>query len=86
MPARGTRSASPATVIRTGGADGLMVVPIRPGGRWAALRALHQGMQRLREAGLSPVLAFVIALAEDGRMVRGRDPAAAMFVLGYRSA
>lgn len=85
MPARGTRTLSRATLIRTGGADGLMVAPIRPAGRWGALRALHQGMQRLREAGAKPALAFVIALAEDGRIVRGRDPAAAMFVLGYRS-
>lgn len=84
MPANGRRSS--ATLIRTADADGLMVASVRPGGRWAALRALHQGMARLRNAGLSPDLAFVVALADDGRVVAGRDPEASVFLLGYRTA
>jgi hypothetical protein len=84
MPAR-TRSSS-ATIIRTSTVDGLMVAALRPGGRWAALRALHQGMARLRQAGLQPWLSFVIAIAEDGRIVPGRDPEARVFLLGYRTA
>jgi hypothetical protein len=83
MPAK-TRSSS-ATIIRTSAADGLMLAAVRPGGRWAALRALHQGMARLRQAGLRPWLSFVIAIAEDGRIVRGRDPEASVFLLGYRT-
>jgi hypothetical protein len=42
-------------------------------------------MARLREAGLRPGLSFVFALAEDGRIVPGRDPEASVFVLGYRA-
>ncbi len=86
MPARIARGADRATIARTTPADGLMVAPIRTGGRWAALRALHEGMHRLRYDGLRPALSFVIAIAEDGRIVPGRDPAAAIFILGYRAA
>jgi hypothetical protein len=85
MPARTARGAARATIARTTTADGLMVAPIRAGGRWAALRALHEGMHRLRDDGLKPALSFVIAIAEDGRIVPGRDPAAVLFVLGYRA-
>jgi hypothetical protein len=84
MPARTAPVA--ATIVRTSAADGLMMAPIRKGGAWAALRALHEAMARLREAGARPGLSFVIALAEDGRIVHGRDPDASVFLLGYRSA
>jgi hypothetical protein len=86
MPARTARGAARATIARTTPADGLMLAPIRTGGRWAALRALHEGMHNLRDQGLQPALSFVIAIAEDGRIVPGRDPAAALFILGYRAA
>jgi hypothetical protein len=43
-------------------------------------------MARLRQAGLQPWLSFVIAIAEDGRIVPGRDPEARVFLLGYRTA
>jgi hypothetical protein len=43
-------------------------------------------MARLRQAGLRPWLSFVIAIAEDGRIVPGRDPEASVFLLGYRTA
>jgi hypothetical protein len=33
-----------------------------------------------------PDLAFVVALADDGRVVAGRDPEASVFLLGYRTA
>jgi hypothetical protein len=62
-----------------------MLAPVSARGRWAALRALHEGMARLREAGLRPGLSFVFALADDGRIVPGRDPEASVFVLGYRA-
>jgi hypothetical protein len=84
MPAKTTRSS--ASIIRTSPADGLMVAAVRPGGRWSALRALHEGMARLRQGGLRPDLSFVVALADDGRIVPGRDPEASVFLLGYRSA
>jgi hypothetical protein len=84
MPAR-AGGATRAVVIRTGAADGLLIAPIGSTGRWAALRALHQAMQRLRENGSRPSLSFVIAIAEDGRIVPGRDPSASVFLLGYRS-
>jgi hypothetical protein len=84
MPARSTRASVRATILPTG-ADGLILPPVGPRGRWAALRALHRGMARLREAGLRPGLSFVLALAEDGRIVPGRDPQASVFVLGYRA-
>jgi hypothetical protein len=85
MPARTARGAGRATIVRTGTADGLMLAPIRPRGRWAALRALHRGMHELRGEGMQPVLSFVIALAQDGRIVPGRDPEASIFLLGYRA-
>jgi hypothetical protein len=84
MPARSTRALPRATILRTG-ADGLMLAPVGARGRWAALRALHQGMARLRETGLRPRLSFVFALADDGRIVAGRDLDASVFVLGYRA-
>ena len=86
MPARTARGSTRATIARTSAADGLMLAPIRTSGRWAALRALHEGMHRLRAEGLQPALSFVIAIADDGRIVPGRDPAAALFILGYRAA
>ena len=85
MPARTARGAPRATIARTTAADGLMLAPIRGGGRWAALRALHEGMHHLRDQGLQPTLSFVMAIAEDGRIVPGRDPATALFILGYRT-
>jgi hypothetical protein len=54
------------------------------GGAWEALRGLHAAMADLRGGGLFPKLTFVYAIAEDGRLVHGRHPDAAIFVLGYR--
>lgn len=80
MPANTTSSATvPAKV-----ADGLLVAPIGTRGRWAALRSLRAGMAALRDAGEQPVLHFVMALSEDGRLVSGRSPDASIFVLAYR--
>ena len=63
--------------------DGMMVVPATDG-PWRALRDLHGAMATMREQGLAPRLTFVHTLATDGRLVEGRDPDAAAFVLGYR--
>jgi hypothetical protein len=41
-------------------------------------------MADMREQGLAPQLAYVHTLATDGRLVHGRHPDAAAFVLGYR--
>jgi hypothetical protein len=84
MPAKTTRSS--ARIIRMSPAEGLMVAGVRPGGRCSALRALHEGMARLRQDGLRPGLSFVVALAADGRIVPGRHPDASVFLLGYRTA
>ncbi|MGH2722898.1 MAG: hypothetical protein ACRDI0_01315 [Actinomycetota bacterium] len=81
MPA--SRSAS--TMARGQVADGLLVAPIGPRGRWAALRSLRAGMAALRDGGGRPALHFVLALSEDGRVVPGRSPDASLFVLAYRS-
>ena len=64
-------------------ADGIMLVPAAEG-PWQALRNLHGAMASMREQGLTPQLAFVQTLATDGRLVHGRHPDAAAFVLGYR--
>jgi hypothetical protein len=76
----------PATMHRTTAAraDGLLVAPVGSHGRWAALRALRDGMNGLRRGGIAPHLSFIVALARDGRIVPGKDPDAALFVLGYR--
>ncbi len=80
MPQINHKSAPAATTV-----DGLLLAPIGRRGRWAALRTLRAGMAELREAGLRPVLYFVMALAEDGRVVPGRSPDATLFLLGYRT-
>jgi hypothetical protein len=54
------------------------------GSPWQALRNLHGAMHDLRSMGLAPELTFVHTLATDGRLVHGRHPEAAAFVLGYR--
>ena len=64
--------------------DGLLMAPVRGHGPWEALRELHEAMAELREEGRAPELAFVYAIAGDGRIVPGRHPDAAVFVLGYR--
>ncbi len=66
-------------------ADGLLVAALGHRGRWSALRDLRAGMAELRQAGRDPSLSFVMALSGDGRVVAGRDPDVALFVLGYRS-
>lgn len=71
------------TAVPTKLAEGVLVAPIGPRGRWAALRALRAGMSELRNTGSRPVLRFVLALAEDGRVVSGRSPEAVLFVLAY---
>jgi hypothetical protein len=76
----------PATAnpITTGPADGFLLAPIGPRGRWAALTALRDGMNDLRQAGMAPHLSFIVALTRDGRVVGGRDTTAALYILGYR--
>ncbi len=64
--------------------DGLLTAHIGRRGRWAALRALRAAMYELREGGREPVLRFVMAVSADGRLVSGRSPEAALFLLGYR--
>lgn len=64
--------------------DGVLVAPLERGSRWAGLRALREGMSRLRDEGLRPTVAYVVALARDGRIVPARGGEAAIFLLGYR--
>ncbi len=73
------------TLDAAASADGLLLVPAG-GGPWQALRELHEAMSRLRSRGLAPRLTFVHTIATDGRLVHGRHPDAAAFVLGYRLA
>ncbi len=77
------RSSLTTTLDSAAEADGLLLVPAS-GGPWQALRDLHGAMAGMREQGLAPQLSFVHTLANDGRLVHGRDPDAAAFVLGYR--
>lgn len=79
------RSSLITTLDSSASADGLMLVPAADG-PWQALRDLHGAMAGMREQGLAPQLTFVHTLAEDGRLVHGRHPDAAAFVLGYRLA
>lgn len=79
MPANRT-PAPPVTDV----VDGLVTAPIGRRGRWEALRALRAAMHELRQAGRDPVIGFVMALSRDGRLVSGRSPDAALFLLGYR--
>ncbi|HWC32333.1 MAG TPA: hypothetical protein VG709_04320, partial [Actinomycetota bacterium] len=62
---------------------GLVTVPVGPTGKWGALRYLRSAMAEIRRTAGEPHLAFIVALASDGRVVSGRDPDAALFVLGY---
>jgi hypothetical protein len=64
--------------------DGILLAPVSGRGPWTALRELHGAMAGLRREGLTPELTFVHAIATDGRIVPGRHPEAAVFVLGYR--
>ena len=73
------------TLDSSASADGLLLVPAT-GGPWQALRELHEAMARMRSRGLAPTLTFVETIAHDGRLVNGRHPDAAAFVLGYRLA
>ncbi len=73
------------TLDTAASADGLLLVPAT-GGPWQALRDLHGEMARLRSRGLAPTLSFVETIAHDGRLVNGRHPDAAAFVLGYKLA
>ena len=66
------------------GADGLVLAPVAERGPWAALRALRTAMIELRRAGLFPAVSYVYAISGDGRIVPGRDPGAAVFLLAYR--
>ena len=79
------RSSLLTTLDSAASADGMMLVPATDG-PWQALRDLHGAMAGMREQGLAPQLTFVHTLAEDGRLVHGRHPDAAAFVLGYRLA
>ena len=64
--------------------DGLLVAPVSGRGPWRALRDLHNAMKELRRDGRAPKLSFVQTIASDGRLVGGRHPDAATFVMGYR--
>jgi hypothetical protein len=77
------RSPLMTTLNTVSAADGLLVVPAN-GGPWRALRDLHGAMSDMRGRGLAPSIAFVYTLAADGRLVHGRHPDAAAFILGYR--
>ena len=79
------RSPQPALLDSISSSDGVMVVSATDG-PWRALRDLHGAMANMREQGLAPRLTFVHTLATDGRLVHGRHPEAAAFVLGYRLA
>jgi hypothetical protein len=68
----------------TAPADGLLMASLERRGRWSALRDLRAGMAELRQAGEDPSLSFVMAVSRDGRLVGGRDPDVALFILGYR--
>lgn len=83
MPAD-RRSATSLAEAQVLAADGLVLAPILERGPWPALRALRTAMQELRRLGLSPVVSYVYAISREGRIVAGRDPAAAVFVLAYR--
>jgi hypothetical protein len=65
-------------------ADGLVLAPVTERGPWAALRALRTAMRDLRRLGLSPMVSYVYAISREGRIVAGRDPGAAVFLLAYR--
>jgi hypothetical protein len=67
----------------TASLDGVLIAPVGRRGRWAALCSLRQGMTELRGHGEHPRVGFVMALADDGRIVHGRHPDASLFVLGY---
>ncbi|MGH2711550.1 MAG: hypothetical protein ACRDH9_10155 [Actinomycetota bacterium] len=71
------------TLDTAASADGLLMVPAERG-PWEALRNLHGAMADLRGMGLAPELTFVHTLARDGRLVHGRHPDAAAFILGYK--
>ena len=64
--------------------DGLLMASVDDQGTWSALRCLHEGMAEVRRSGGDAELAFVYALADDGRIVQGRHPDVQAFVLGYR--
>ncbi len=66
--------------------SGLVTVPVGPTGKWGALRDLRSAMAEIRRTAGEPHLTFIVALASDGRVVSGRDPDAALFVLGYSVA
>jgi hypothetical protein len=38
----------------------------------------------VRREGLFPAVSYVYAISGDGRIVPGRDPGAAVFLLAYR--
>jgi hypothetical protein len=64
--------------------DGILMAEVTGHGPWGALRDVHAAMAGLRREGRVPELTFVYAIAGDGRIVPGRHPDAAVFVVGYR--
>jgi hypothetical protein len=82
MPADPT-STSFGTLLTEREVDGLVVAPIERS-PWGALRALRTAMGDLHREGLRPRLSWVLALSREGRIVPGRAPDAALFVLAYR--
>jgi hypothetical protein len=81
LPAERTLDSAPAPV-RFG--EGLLAAHVGRRGKWAALRSLHAAMADVRKVHGEASLSFIMALAGDGRLVSGRDPDAAVFLLGYR--
>jgi hypothetical protein len=82
MPADRT-STSLGTLLTQREVDGLVVAPVDRS-PWRALRALRAAMGHLHQEGLHPRLSWVLALSREGRIVPGRAPDAALFVMGYR--
>jgi hypothetical protein len=79
LPAHSSDVVTPRAV------DGLVVAPIARS-PWVALRELRGAMADLQRRGLEPRVSWVLALDRLGRIVPGRAPGAAMFLLGYRLA
>jgi hypothetical protein len=82
MPADLARVSS-AGLLTDREVDGLVLAPIA-GSPWRALRALRRAMADLQRTGLQARLTWVVAISDQGRIVPGRTPDAAVFVMGYR--
>ncbi|MCA1726337.1 MAG: hypothetical protein LC722_01380 [Actinobacteria bacterium] len=61
-----------------------MTAAVEPGHVWEGVRALREGIQGLREQGLSPELSFLYGITADGKLTS--LAAASLIVLGYGPA